>query len=110
MSNTKLNPSAVSDINFRLDCTVEVLRAIWDAIDCGGSTSEEFVGCLGHIVNALFELSNELTALTEQPDQKAQGEQPTTASIESAFPGLSPDVAIALIKAGLEATGKAVAE
>lgn len=69
-----IDASAVSEINFRLDCTVEVLRAIWDAIDCGGSTSEEFVGCLGHIVNALFELSNELTELTGQENSKAPSE------------------------------------
>ena len=59
-----INASTVSDINFRLDCTIEALRAIWDVIALGGSTSEEFVECLGHVVNALFALSGELTELT----------------------------------------------
>lgn len=66
-----IDASAVSDINFRLDCTTEALRAIWDVIALGGSEAEEFTECLGHVVNALFALSSELTELTGQENSKA---------------------------------------
>lgn len=58
----------VAKVNFKLDCVAELLRAVWDGIDCGGETAKELSGCLGHVVNALAGLSRELTELTGLPE------------------------------------------
>lgn len=110
MLNTKLNPSEVADVNFRLSGTINALRSIWEVMECGGLATEEYLPGLGCIVNSLDSISEELSVLTGETMGRQAKQETISESIESAFPGLSPDVAIVLIKAGLEATRKAAAE
>lgn len=110
MLNTKLNPSEVADANFRLNGIINALRSIWEVMECGGLAVEEYLPGLGCIVNSLDSISDELSELVGEPVGRQAKLETVSESVESAFPGLSAEAAILLIKAGLEATGRAAVE